>query len=321
LKSCTVSFKYDPFGRRIYKSSGSGMSIYAYDDKNLIEEANSTGAVVARYAQTGNIDEPLAMLRSSTTSYYQTDGLGSVTSLSTGAGALANTYAYDSFGKTTPAGSIVNSFQYTGREFDAETNLYFYRARYYNPSLQRFISEDPTEFDSGDTNLYAYVGNNPLSWIDPFGTDKKTNGCGWKIDPNATPYEQPNPSKHKGFTQSSFSAGAFGGVYTFSITIDDFGNAYVAPLGLGVGTPGIGGAVTRGGLDINFPSEQDLVTNISGNNISLCGGSVVVGCRSYTPGAKPWNNTAGQLGLGTKGASLTWSYAWKLPWKLWKPCE
>ena len=70
----TVSFKYDPFGRRIYKSSSSGTSVYVYDLDNLIEEANSSGVVVARYAQSGLIDEPLAMLRSGTTSYYDADG-------------------------------------------------------------------------------------------------------------------------------------------------------------------------------------------------------------------------------------------------------
>jgi len=57
----TVSFKYDPFGRRIYKSSSSGTSVFAYDGDNLIEETNSSGAVVARYEDTQNIDEPLAM--------------------------------------------------------------------------------------------------------------------------------------------------------------------------------------------------------------------------------------------------------------------
>src|SRR5207302_8369001 len=83
----TVSFKYDPFGRRIYKSSSSGTSIFAYDGDNLVEETNAAGAVVARYSQIQNIDEPLAMLRSSTTSYYHADGLGSVTSLTNGTGA------------------------------------------------------------------------------------------------------------------------------------------------------------------------------------------------------------------------------------------
>jgi YD repeat-containing protein len=62
----TASFKYDPFGRRIYKSSSSGTSVFAYDGDNLVEETNSTGGVVARYEDTQNIDEPLAMLRSST---------------------------------------------------------------------------------------------------------------------------------------------------------------------------------------------------------------------------------------------------------------
>src|SRR5467141_9969 len=117
----TVSFKYDPFGRRIYKSSSSGTSIYAYDFDNLIEETNSSGSAVARYAQTDNTDEPMAMLRSGTTSYYHADGLGSVTSLSNTAGALAQTYTFDSFGKQTgSSGSLTNRFQYTARESDTE---------------------------------------------------------------------------------------------------------------------------------------------------------------------------------------------------------
>jgi YD repeat-containing protein len=80
----TVSFKYDALGRRIYKSSSSGTSVYAYDGDNLIEETNSGGTVVARYTHGENIDEPLAMLRSSATSYYQADGLGSMLFAHTG---------------------------------------------------------------------------------------------------------------------------------------------------------------------------------------------------------------------------------------------
>jgi hypothetical protein len=113
-----VIFKYDPFGRRIYKSSSSGASIYAYDGANLIEETNSSGTAVARYSQNLNIDEPLAMLRSGTTSYYQADGLGTVTSLSNGAGTLTQTYSFDSFGnQTASSGSLINPFRYAGREF------------------------------------------------------------------------------------------------------------------------------------------------------------------------------------------------------------
>jgi RHS repeat-associated protein len=166
----TVSFKYDPFGRRIYKSSSSATSVYAYDGDNLVEETNSAGGVVARYEQTQNIDEPLAMLRSSTTSYFHADGLGSITSLSNAAGSIANTYTYDSFGKLTAStGSLVNPFQYTARESDSETGLYYYRARYYDSSAGRFFAEDPLKFFGGDINLYRYVWNHPTSLRDPRG--------------------------------------------------------------------------------------------------------------------------------------------------------
>jgi RHS repeat-associated protein len=173
----TVSFKYDPFGRRIYKSSSTATSVYAYDGDNLIEETNASGAAVARYSQGLNIDEPLAMLRSATTSYYNADGLGSITSLANSAGALAQNYTFDSFGKlTASSGSLTNPFQYTAREFDSETGLYYYRARYYDPSAGRFMSEDPTGFKGG-VNFYPYVTNDPTDQTDPMGFDSDSQFC------------------------------------------------------------------------------------------------------------------------------------------------
>ena len=170
----TVTFAYDPFGRRIKKvvSSTSTTSIFAYDGDNLIEETNSSGAAVARYSQGLNIDEPLAMLRSSATSYYNADGLGSVTSLANASGTLAQTYTFDSFGKqTASSGSLTNPFQYTARESDPETGLYYYRARYYDPLAGRFLSEDPIPQVDGH-NAYAYVANNPTIFRDPLGLQK-----------------------------------------------------------------------------------------------------------------------------------------------------
>lgn len=165
----TVSFKYDPFGRRIYKSSSAGTSIFAYDGPNLIEETNSSGGIVARYSQTERVDEPLAILRSGTTSHYEQDGLGSVTSLSNTAGALAQTYAFDSFGnQTASSGSLINSFRYTAREFDTETNLYYYRARYYDTGSGRFINEDPLR-SVVKRNRYRYVSNTPTVLKDAYG--------------------------------------------------------------------------------------------------------------------------------------------------------
>jgi|HubBroStandDraft_4_1064222.scaffolds.fasta_scaffold01159_8 RHS repeat-associated protein len=200
LDARTVSFKYDPFDRRIYKSSSSGTSIFAYDLGNLAEETNSSGAVIARYDQTDGLDEPVAMLRNATTSYYETDGLGTVTSLSTSTGALAETYTYDSFGNTTnSSGSLTNPFQYTSREFDTESNLYFYRARYYDPQAGRFLSEDPLGPKDEGPNLYAYVSNNPIMSVDPLGRYKIDKSCtnhpcisiggGGPNDPSQAPHQ------------------------------------------------------------------------------------------------------------------------------------
>jgi len=165
----TTTFRYDPFGRRIQKSGPLGITNFAYDGNNLIETMNSSGTVVARYTHGPTIDQPLAVFQGSATDYYEADTLGSVTSLSNGAGALANTYTYDSYGKLTAStGTIANPFQYTGREFDPEIEVYYYRARYYDQAAGRFISEDPLEFFGGQ-NFYAYVGNGPLNSTDPFG--------------------------------------------------------------------------------------------------------------------------------------------------------
>jgi RHS repeat-associated protein len=143
----------------------------------LIEEANTSGAAVARYDQTQSIDEPLAMLRGGATSYYEADGLGSVTSLTSAAGALVQTYAFDSFGKqTASSGSLTNPFRYTAREFETETGLYYYRARYYDSTEGRFLSEDPIGFDGG-RNFYAYVGNSPNAFSDPLGLCPAQNDC------------------------------------------------------------------------------------------------------------------------------------------------
>jgi len=112
------------------------------------------------------------MLRSSTTSYYQADGLGSVTSLTNAAGTAAQNYTYDSFGNLiATTGSLVNSFRYTGREWDTETSLYYYRARYYDPAMGRFLGEDPSKF-TGSLDFYTYVSNRVGNFVDPWGLCK-----------------------------------------------------------------------------------------------------------------------------------------------------
>ena len=176
----TTTFKYDPFGRRILKSGPLGTTNYLYDgmngDANVIEEVDSSGNILGRYVHGKWADETLAEVRSGTASFYQADGLNSVTSLSGSTGTLSNTYAFDSFGNSTAStGTLTNPFQYTGREFDSETGLYYYRTRYYDRSAGRLLSEDPIGF-TGGPNFYRYVANNPISWVDPFGLSPKGPG-------------------------------------------------------------------------------------------------------------------------------------------------
>jgi RHS repeat-associated protein len=84
-------------------------------------------------------------------------------------GNVVETLAYDSFGNN--GGSTRTRYTYTGRERDPDTGLLYYRARFYDPQLGRFISEDPIGFAGGDVNLYGYVWQNPLRHTDPSGLD------------------------------------------------------------------------------------------------------------------------------------------------------
>ena len=184
----TTTFKYDPFGRRIQKSGPLGTTNYLYNGPNLLQDIDNSGNVLVRYTQGAYVDELLSELQSGTTSYYEEDGLGSVTSLSNSAGALANTYTYDSFGKLTAStGTTVNPFQYTAREFDQETGGYFYRARYYDQSIGRFVSEDPIGIKGGP-NFYDYVSDDPVDLIDPPGlSPRPVPPYRWR---NCTPVEE-----------------------------------------------------------------------------------------------------------------------------------
>jgi RHS repeat-associated protein len=175
----TTTFKYDSFGRRVQKNSPLGTTNYLYDGPNLVEGVDNSGTVLARYTQGPGVDQPLAQLGSGTTSYYEQDGQGSVSSLSNSGSALAKTYVYDSFGRlTSSTGTLANPFQYTGREFDAETGQYFYRARYFDQNTGRFMSEDPIRFEAG-IDFYTYVRNSPVSRIDPSGLIHQA----WKDSP------------------------------------------------------------------------------------------------------------------------------------------
>ena len=130
----------------------------------------------------GGIDE--IFNRADSTGAYTPlqDALGSTIALVDASGNIVTSYSYDPFGNTTVSGAASsNAIQYTGRENEGN-GLYFYRARYYSPVLHRFINQDPLGFPGSGPNLYAYTGNSPTNFSDPFGLQTVTTG------PTTTPY-------------------------------------------------------------------------------------------------------------------------------------
>jgi RHS repeat-associated protein len=172
---------YDPAGRRILGFVGGTSTSFLYDGDNVVEEIQ--GGSPSATMMTGlGLDQRFSRTSGSSTSTYLTDNLGSTVALAGSSGTVQTSYAYDPYGVTTTSGAAnTNTYQYTGRENDA-TGLYFLRARYYNPAWGRFISEDPIGLDGGP-NLYAYVENNPLNWLDPWGLYHCVGGANCDITP------------------------------------------------------------------------------------------------------------------------------------------
>lgn len=198
-----ATYAYDGLGRRIEKkvidnqdSSKSMIRRYVYSGENILFEYDGSSVLLAKYTHSNlKSDDVLSVdittagvqAKMSTTagSYmYLKDHLGSVTDITDAGGNVVQKYDYSSFGKINSikdgsgtditASPIINtSYTYTGREIDEESGLYYYRARYYDSSIGRFLQKDP---DPGKVmnpitvnNKYSYVGNNPIMNTDPSG--------------------------------------------------------------------------------------------------------------------------------------------------------
>ncbi len=158
-------FEYDALGRRSQKTINGVTTHFVYDGNNVVQEVGSS-SLSATYLRGLNIDEPF-IRQSTIQEYFHTDAIGSSLLLTDDTGTGAASYEYEPFGKSEVNGVTANSVQFTGREND-QTDLLYYRFRYYHPTLQRFISEDPLRAGV-DRNYYSYVSNTPLNLVDPFG--------------------------------------------------------------------------------------------------------------------------------------------------------
>ena len=184
----SASFQYDAFGRRVGKTVGGSSVNYLYDGRNIVQEL--AGATPSANLLTGGVDEVFSRTDGSATLCTLSATVNSIIGLTDGSGVEQTQYTYEPFGTTTRTGAAsTNPSQYTSRENDLN-GLYYYRARYYSPSLQRFISEDPIGFSGGDTNLYAYVRNDPINLYDPLGLQPHERRPGDPVHPpEVTPGE------------------------------------------------------------------------------------------------------------------------------------
>jgi RHS repeat-associated protein len=170
-----ASFVYDGQGRRAQKTAGGITRTYIYDGEDILEERLSSGPVY-RYVHGPGIDQPFARVSGgAVVAYYLADHLGSIVQETDSAGVVSLTREYDPYGNLIQ-GTSTGGYAYTAREWDPEVNLYYYRARYYDPKVGRFLSEDPIGLRDGP-NKYAYVRSSPTGYVDPGGDVVITAGA------------------------------------------------------------------------------------------------------------------------------------------------
>jgi RHS repeat-associated protein len=168
---------YDALDHRVEKDVSTGgapaVTKFVYDGQEVLADLDSGNTLQRRYLHGDVVDQLFARLSfgaMTTAAWYLADRQGSVRDLTDATGAVQDHLTYDGFGNATETNpAFGDRYQYTGREFDRETGLQYNRARYYDPKIGRWTSEDPKGFDAGDANWYRYVHNGPTNGTDPSG--------------------------------------------------------------------------------------------------------------------------------------------------------
>lgn len=182
-----ATYGYNAFGQRVMKTLPGGSTIkFAYEGDRVAYSKRSDGMGTRYVFGTRFIDEFLFASRTDGVSYYPLEDRDySVTATTNINGDLVEEADYDPYGgyqlkdaQSTPiaASQVGNEIWFMGRTQDSETGLYYFRARYLDPRLGRFISRDPTGFDGGDINLYRAFHNDPINLWDPQGLDDRRGG-------------------------------------------------------------------------------------------------------------------------------------------------
>ncbi|HET7436283.1 MAG TPA: RHS repeat-associated core domain-containing protein, partial [Thermoanaerobaculia bacterium] len=175
----TISYGYDGLGRRVRRTENGQPRYFLYNGDDLLMEMTATGDPMRTYTYWGGVDNPHSVRVTTggvnATYYYVTEHPGHVSGLLNEAGAVVAEYRYTPWGEiesaTDPTGQPL---RFMSREIDTATQLYYVRARWYDQTMARFLSEDPIGLGGG-MNTYAYAGNDPVNRTDPSGL--KPGGC------------------------------------------------------------------------------------------------------------------------------------------------
>ena len=211
----SVTYKYDALGRRIAKNN----TLFYYVGDQMVEE--STDGAVTSYLYGNNIDEALQMSRKDEAYYYHTNHLGSTMGLSNKEGKIVEKVEYDVYGmptflsadgKVLAASTIGNNILFTGREYNAETGDYYFRARSMHPMVGRFMQKDPLMYVDG-MNDYLYVNNASVILVDPYGEslwDIRNPGAGQNSWHEYTRALQAQANKAQKITKTAKTIGKTG---------------------------------------------------------------------------------------------------------------
>jgi RHS repeat-associated protein len=165
-------YEYDAIGNRIATIYNGQRTEYLVDPTGLgdvVGEYNGTGSLIASYAHGLGL---VSRFDGSGASYYDADAIGSIVGLTGNSGTYLNQYSYLPFGEDlSKSETVSNPFEYVGQwgVMDEGNGLDFMRARYYAPNIGKFTATDPIGIEGRDTNLYRYVHNNPVNYIDSLG--------------------------------------------------------------------------------------------------------------------------------------------------------
>lgn len=174
-----TTYGYDAFGNRVRKTVNGTSTRYVVEDGQVIVELDNTWQPAAKYAYYPGIDRPQSMQRAGKRYYYLEDAQGNVVAVTDSVGTIKNTYEYSPYGEAiSTTETVTNQFRYKGRDWDAEARLYFMRARYYDPLIGRFLSEDPLGL-AGGINPTSFVGGDPVTFMDPMGMLVCVIPCGY----------------------------------------------------------------------------------------------------------------------------------------------